>query len=431
MRSRLALLVLATTSLMMIAFLIPLALLVRQVAEDRATVRATADVQGIVTVVGTADLASLQLTVERLAAESGRPVSVYLPNGPVLGAQVAETPAVRLARRGQSLTVATADGGREIVIAVQGRPDGTAVIRTVVSGAETGRGVTRSWLVLAGLGTVLALLGLVVADRLARSLIRPITALSAVSHRLANADFTARAEPVGPPELRDVAGALNHLAGRIEDLLRQEREHVADLSHRLRTPLTVLRLEAESLRDPQEGARVTAAADALERAVSGLIRQARRRTAGEGAEPGRCDAAAVVADRAEFWAALAEDTDREMLVDLAPGPLPVGLAGEELAAAVDALLGNVFAHTPDGTPFAVRLAAGEDGGAVLVIADQGPGLPGGLVRRGVSGGDSTGLGLDIVRRAAQDAGGRLEIEPGRPTGAVVLLHLGPPALTAP
>jgi signal transduction histidine kinase len=428
-RSRLALLVLATTSLMMIAFLIPLALLVRQVAEDRATVRATADVQGIVTVVGTADLASLRLTVERLAAQSGRPVSVYLPDGTVLGTQSAESSAVKLARHGQSLTAATGDGGREIVIAVQGRPGGgTAVIRTVVSPDETGRGVTRSWLVLAGLGTVLALLGLVVADRLARSLIRPITALSAVSHRLANADFAARAEPAGPPELRDVAGALNHLAGRIEDLLRQEREHVADLSHRLRTPLTVLRLEAESLRDPQEGARVTAAADALERAVSGLIRQARHRTD----EAASCDAAAVVADRAEFWAALAEDTEREMLTDLAPGPLPVGLAGEDLAAAVDALLGNVFAHTPDGTPFAVRLAAAEGGGAVLAIADRGPGLPAGLVQRGSSGGDSTGLGLDIARRAAQAGGGRLQIEPGVPSGAVVLLHLGPPpGLTSP
>jgi signal transduction histidine kinase len=245
-----------------------------------------------------------------------------------------------------------------------------------------------------------------------------------VSHRLANAELTARAEPAGPAELRDVAGALNHLAGRIQELLRQEREHVADLSHRLRTPLTVLRLEAESLRDPQEGARLTAAADALERAVTGLIRQARSATT----DAGRSDAAAVVAGRTEFWAALAEDTQREMTVGLAPGPLPVGLAAEDLAAAVDALLGNVFAHTPDGTPFAVRLTAGPTGGAVLTVADRGPGVPAGLVRRGASGADSTGLGLDICRRAAQASGGRLEIAAGEPSGAVMVLHLGPPRL---
>ena len=98
---------------------------------------------------------------------------------------------------------------------------------------------------------------------------------------------------------------------------------------------------------------------------------------------------------------------------------------------MDALLGNVFAHTPEGTGFAVGWPPARRR-RVLVVADAGPGLRGPTARgRGSSGGGSTGLGLDIARRAAEAAGGRLEIEPGRPTGAVVLLHLGPPALTAP
>ncbi len=419
MRSRLALLVLATASLVMIAFLVPLALFVRQVAQDRATVRATADLQGLVTLVGTGDEQQIRYGVEQLAAKSGRPVTVFLGDGTAVGTASSRTPAVELAARGQSLTVA-ASGGREIVVAVQGRPEGTAVIRTFVPAADSSRGVTRAWLVLAGLGVLLVLVGLAVADRLARTLVRPITALSEVSHRLANAELTARAEPDGPPELREVAGALNHLAGRIQELLRQEREQVADLSHRLRTPLTALRLEAEALHDEQESARLTAAADALERAVSGLIQQARRRTDGE---PGRCDAAAVVADRVAFWEVLAEDTGRAVTAALDPGPLPVALAAEELAAAADAVLANVFAHTPDGTPFSVRLAA-VAGGAVLTVADEGPGFPAGLERRGVSGGDSTGLGLDIVRRAALASGGRLEIRAGERAGAVLELHLG-------
>ncbi len=421
MRSRLALLVLATTSLMMIAFLLPLALLVKQVAADRATVRATADVQGIVTVAGTAEVPQLRLTAQGLAAETGRPVSVYLADGTVLGTAQRITPAVELASRGASLT-AESDDGREVVVAVQGRPEGTAVVRTLVSPAEAGRGVTRSWLVLFVLGALLVLLALMVADRLARSLVRPITELSDVSHRLAGAELTARAEPAGPPELREVAGALNHLAGRIQELLRAEREQVADLSHRLRTPLTALRLEAEGLRDPQESARLGAAADALERAVSGLINQARRR-ADESPEPARCDAAAVVADRAAFWAVLAEDTGRELTVDLAGGPQPVPLAADDLAAALDALLNNVFAHTPDGTALTVRLAPEPAGGVLLTVADEGPGMPAGLARRGVSGGDSTGLGLDIARRAAQAAGGRLEIHADR-AGTVVTMRLG-------
>ncbi|SNT61320.1 Signal transduction histidine kinase [Asanoa hainanensis] len=413
MRRRLTLLVAATTSLILIAFLVPLALLLRGVAEDRATGRATADLQGIVPVVGTADRAAIELTVDQLTA-SGRPVTVFLPDGGApIGAAVPRTPAVDLAATGTSLT-ASLDGGREIVIGV-GRTGGTAVIRTVVPRADLHAGVGRAWLVLAALGLLLVVLGLLVADRLARGLVRPIDDLSQVSHRLARAELGARAVvPAGPPELREVAGALNHLAERIQVLLREEREQVADLSHRLRTPLTALRLEVESVRDPDERGRVAAGVDALERAVTGLIRQARWRSSPSGSAV--CDAVEVVRDRVEFWSVLAEDTGRALRLSLVDGPVLVELAADELAAAVDALLGNVFAHTPDGTPFAVSLSA--DG--VLVVSDEGPGLGGALVSRGVSAGGGTGLGLDIARRAA---GGALDISDGPGGGAVVTLAL--------
>lgn len=407
MRRRLALLVAATTCLVLVAFLVPLAVLLRAVAADRAVVAATAEVQSLVPFAATASLTELTDLAER----SSRPVTVYLPDGSVLGAPAGRTPAVELAARGNSLTAA-ADGGREIVVGVQGRSDGAVVLRTFVPDAELSRGVTRAWLVLAGLGLTLVLLGLFVADWLARSLIRPIGDLSAVSHRLAHAELTARATPAGPPELREVAGALNHLAGRIQDLLRAERENVADLSHRLRTPLTALRLEAESLGDPAEASRVTAAVDGLERAVTGLIREARR-PSGAPAEP--CDAAAVVRERVAFWSVLAEDTGRTVTLDLAPGPLMVATGGDDLGAAIDAVLGNVFAHTPDGTGFAVTLT--ED--AVLTVADEGPGLPPDVAERGASGAGSTGLGLDIARRAART----LTVSASRSGGAVVTLHL--------
>ncbi|MFU8870329.1 ATP-binding protein [Micromonospora sp. SL4-19] len=422
MRGRLALLVAAVSVLILTAFLVPLALLVRTVAADRATVRATADAQRLVPVVGTADLDTIRQTVEQLAAE-GRPVSVFLPDGTVLGAPAPRTPAVALATRGQSLTAAS-DDGREVVIAVQGRPDGTGVIRTLVSRSELTAGVTRAWLVLALLGVLLVLVGLVVADRLARTLVRPITELSAVSHRLANAELDARVTPAGPAELREVAGALNHLAGRIQVLLRDEREQVADLSHRLRTPLTALRLEAESLRDPDDAARLTAAADGLERAVTGLIRQARWRSSAPDGRAG-CDAATVVRERVAFWSVLAEDTGRTVTLDLAPGPLPVAVPEDELAAAVDALLGNVFAHTPDGSPFTVRLVP-DAAQVALTVADSGPGMPAGPLGRGASHAGSTGLGLDIADRAARTSGGQLELHAGSGGGAVVLLRLGPP-----
>ena len=405
MRRRLAVLVAATTCLVLVAFLVPLALLLRDVARDRAVVAATTNLQGLIAVVGTADPESLRLSVEQVAATSGRPVTVYLADGSVLGTPAPRSTAVELAARGRSLTVGT-DAGREIVVAVQGRPEGTAVVRTFVTSDELRRGVGRAWLVLAALGLALLVVGLFVADRLARALTAPITELSEVSHRLANGELTARARPAGPPELREVGGALNHLAGRIQDLLREEREHVADFSHRLRTPLTSLRLEAEAV-------------DSLERAVTATIRQARRRGADE---PAACDAAAVVRDRVEFWAVLAEDTGRTVRLDLALGPIPVRVAADDLAAALDAVLGNVFAHTPDGTGFAVNLT--RDGGAVVVVADDGPGLPPGQVERGASQGGSTGLGLDIARRVARASGGELRLGTGPAGGAVVTLVLG-------
>lgn len=410
MRARLTLLVAATTVLVLLAFLVPIALLLRQVAHDQALNRANAVVQAIVPLAG-GDVGLLRLAVTAAAV----PVTVFLPDGTPVGAPATATPAVRLAAAGGAALTVDTGTGREIVVPVVGA-SGTSVVRTFVPDAELARGVSRSWLTLAGLGVALLLVGLLVADRLARTITKPISQLSDVSHRLAGAELTARAAPAGPPELREVAGALNHLAGRIQDLLAAERERVADLSHRLRTPLTALRLEAESLRDPDESARVSAAADGVARAVTAVIQQARREVTAANAH---CDATAVVADRVAFWRVLAEDTGRPVTESLPPGPLPVTVAADDLAAALDALLGNVFAHTPDETPFAVTLAARPAGGAVLTVADSGPGFPPVAAQRGASGADSTGLGLDIARQIATSF--QLTTAPGG--GAMVTLEI--------
>ena len=155
--------------------------------------------------------------------------------------------------------------------------------------------------------------------------------------------------------------------------------------------------------------------------MTSLIEDARTRTS----TAGGCDAAEVVAQRAAFWSVLASDQGRAMETELAAGPLPVGVAASELAACLDALLGNVFAHTPQGTSFAVQLRPRASGGVVLSVADTGPGFHGAdLVRRGASGGQSTGLGLDIARQAAEASGGSLTIQPGK--GGHVIVELGPP-----
>ena len=70
--------------------------------------------------------------------------------------------------------------------------------------------------------------------------------------------------------------ALNQLADRIDELIAEERETVADLSHRLRTPLTALRLDAEALRDPAERERIGEHVSSVERTLTAVIHSARR-----------------------------------------------------------------------------------------------------------------------------------------------------------
>jgi signal transduction histidine kinase len=95
---------------------------------------------------------------------------------------------------------------------------------------------------------------------------------------------------------------------------------------------------------------------------------------------------------------------------------------EDLAAAVDALLENVIAHTPEGTPFEVSLST-VDGAAVLVVADAGPGLPEGAGARGRSDRGSSGLGLDIARRCADASGGSMRVGRAAAGGTSVALEL--------
>ncbi len=290
MRLRVSLLVVATSSLVLVSFLVPLALVLRTLATDRAVSAATAEAQSLAPLVTTLEVGSLRLTVDQVNAETSTPVTVFLPSGTELGQPAAVSPAVRLARNGRSFS-AEAPGGEQVLVAVEGLPAGSAVIRTFVPGSVLRHGVTRAWLLLGGVGLLLLLLSVLVADRLARSLVRPLTALAQASDRLAAGDLSARAAVAGPPEVRRAGAGLNRLAVRIGELLAHERETVADLSHRLRTPLTALRIDAESLRDDAEMERLLADVGSVERTVSEIIREARR-PGGEGRWVGapRCSA---------------------------------------------------------------------------------------------------------------------------------------------
>lgn len=423
MRRQLLLLVGATTLLVLAAFLVPLALLVRSQAEDQALTEATLEAQSLAAVVGAADPDGVRVTLDQINAGGDRNVTVFMPDGTVLGNDAPRDDAIRLAGTGRAFMAERDGGARSVLVPVQGLPGGTAVVQSSVSEAVLHEGVARAWLVMTALGAGLFVLGLGMAALLARHLVRSVGQVATVADRLAGGDLTARVTPDGPPEVQRVGAGLNHLAGRVGELLAAQREEVADISHRLRTPVTALRLNADSLRDPDEASRIGADVDALERMVDEVIREARRptRTGTAG------DLAAQARSRSAFWSALSDEQGRAFAVQVPAEPVLVGVHDDEVLAVIDALLGNVFAHTPEGTDLSIEVHRAPDGGGVLVVADSGPGFPAGYIgTRGYSGAGSTGLGLDIVRRTAEASGGHMVIGAAEPGGARVRVEFGPP-----
>jgi two-component system OmpR family sensor kinase len=71
---------------------------------------------------------------------------------------------------------------------------------------------------------------------------RPLTRLSATARALGGGDLTARANLKRNDELGDVAIAFDEMAVRIEQLVRGQRELLANVSHELRTPLARIRM---------------------------------------------------------------------------------------------------------------------------------------------------------------------------------------------
>ncbi|MEO7059805.1 MAG: HAMP domain-containing sensor histidine kinase [Lapillicoccus sp.] len=425
MRQRISWLVAATTSAVIVAFVIPLCLLVRTLAEDRAVVATNQVAQNVAVIVTTVtDASQLSSAVGLIGGEGAPLTSVLLASGAVVGAtepSMTADPRVQRARASMTASTDRSDGGVTVVIPVA-VPAGLAVIRTSTSPEQAHRGVTGAWLTILGLGLVLFVVALAAARSLGRRIGTPVGDLAAVAHRLRLGELDARATPRGPPEVVELGAALNLLADRIGELLALEREAVADLGHRLRTPVTALRLDADLVGPPDVQRRVNEHIDHLQYTIDSIITEARRPVR-QGLR-GTCDAVAVTTARVDFWRPLAEEQSRELTTDIVAQVLRVPLSADDVVDLVDNLIENVFAHTPEGTPMRVRLLRTEDGLVHLTIEDGGPGLSDAASgERGASGSGSTGLGLDIVARIAASAGGRMQLETSELGGVAVHVSL--------
>ncbi|MEV7275978.1 HAMP domain-containing sensor histidine kinase [Streptomyces sp. NPDC093111] len=413
---------LAVTAMVVVAFAVPLGLVVKEMARDRAFSNAERRAAGLAPVLAiTADREQLDRAVATTDDGAEGRLAVHLPplgapgtEGVEIGTRRATDESLATTRALGRATIAEVPGGSVLLQPTAVSSGQVAIVELFVPEGEVTNGVATAWLVLAVVGVALIVGSVAVADRLGVRMVEPAQRLARAAHQLGEGRLGARVPEEGPPELKSAATAFNSMADQVVQLLANERELAADLSHRLRTPLTVLRLNAASLGSGPAAEQTRAAVEQLEREVDTIIRTAReaKPQTQPSAPLAGCDASEVVRERMDFWSALAEDEDRKVRVAGIERPVRIPVARPELVAALDALLGNVFRHTGVGTAFSVDVHNGDDA-VIILVSDAGSGIadPAAALARGNSGGrdGSTGLGLDIVRRMAESTGGDVRI----------------------
>lgn len=208
----------------------------------------------------------------------------------------------------------------------------------------------------------------------------------------------------GPPETVELGSALNGLAERVGEVLEAERDSVRGLTHRLRTPVTALRLQAEQLADDDLAQLVSQLQVAIDRVVTEARRPLREDL------PVGCNAREVTATRIEYWRPLAEDQNRTLAVTLPDGPAPVALSALDLADVIDICIDNVSHIRPKAlvSPSRLRWSTAGCGWRSPIRA---PGLP---RRRPVHGPARPGWACNSPAARSNVRGGTVAMSaPGR------------------
>ena len=275
---------------------------------------------------------------------------------------------------------------------------------------------------IAGLFTVIA--AGILAIPFALGIARPITRLTRRTEKLAEGDFSVRADDSsGPPEVRELSRSFNVMAGRLGLMVENQRHFAGAVSHQLRTPLTALRLRLEQAQDAL-GDASPEAADAIEasRAETDRLQEmveqllALARIEGGTAATSTVDASTVAHSRIEMWESLASERNISFTVS-APAHAECAAIDGSLEQIIDNYIDNALGVAPDGSTIAIVVT--RDAAHVYVdVVDEGPGLT--AEQRGLAferfwrgkhteNAPGTGLGLAIVRQLAVACGGTAEL----------------------
>jgi heavy metal sensor kinase len=216
---------------------------------------------------------------------------------------------------------------------------------------------------------------------LSRRALSPVDALVRTAHDISGINLDRRLPQLHTgDELQRLSDTLNEMLDRIEKAFLRVTQFTADASHELRTPISLIRTEAElALRrsrgeaEYKESLRaILLEAERTTAIVEQLLVLARADSGRETLQMETLDFSKILLDAQESWRQVAEIRNLQFSTSIAPDILVEGDA-TALGKLVGLLLDNALKYTP--SPGSVELSLERtEGNAVLMVRDSGPGI---------------------------------------------------------